>query len=421
MEGMTRIRVLCVGCLVLGALMLAPTPASAYSVLSHEACVDALWDSDIRQLIVRRFPRATAADIEAARAYAYGGSVIQDLGYYPFGNHFFSNLLHYVRSGDFVEALLRDARDPDEFAFALGALAHYAADSVGHPEAVNRSVPIIFPKLREKYGDTVTYADSPAHHVIVEFSFDVVQVAAGAFLAETYHRFIGFQVARPLLDRAFHETYGLDTSEIFDDEDRAIASYRKSVSELIPELTRVAWRGKREQIAQIIPHVKESAFIYKYRRQQYEKEFGTSYKAHGKLARVVGVLYRILPKVGPLKPLKFKSPTPDAERLFMASFRDARARYASTLAAVGRRSLDLANLNFDIGQPSAHGTYSLADKTYADLLGRLAQQKFASVPPALRRDITAYYAKGRESNDSKERRRAERIEKQLVELQAAAR
>ena len=98
----------------------------------------------------------------------------------------------------------------------------------------------MFPKLRAKFGDTVTYAESPAHHVIVEFSFDVVQVAAGAFLPETYHRFIGFQVARPLLDRAFRETYGLDTTDVFGDEDLAISSYRKSVSELIPKLTKIA-------------------------------------------------------------------------------------------------------------------------------------------------------------------------------------
>src|SRR5215208_6208021 len=93
----------------------------AYSVLSHEANIDALWDSAIQPLLQRRFPRATRDDLLTARAYAYGGSVIQDLGYYPFGSHFFSNLLHYVRTGDFVEAMIRDAGDVNEYAFALGA------------------------------------------------------------------------------------------------------------------------------------------------------------------------------------------------------------------------------------------------------------------------------------------------------------
>src|SRR4029077_16654623 len=134
----------------------ASAPARAYSVLAHESNVDALWDTAIRPLLRHRFPRATPDELTAARAYAYGGSVIQDLGYYPFGNHFFSNLTHYVKSGDFVEAMIREARDVNEFAFALGALAHYTADNTGHPEAVNRAVPLMFPKLHEKYGQRVT-------------------------------------------------------------------------------------------------------------------------------------------------------------------------------------------------------------------------------------------------------------------------
>ena len=89
----------------------------------------------IQPLLAKQFPRATREDsCKQARAFAYGGSVIQDLGYYPFGSHFFSNLLHYVRTGDFVEAMIREARDVNEYAFALGALAHYAADNAGHPE-----------------------------------------------------------------------------------------------------------------------------------------------------------------------------------------------------------------------------------------------------------------------------------------------
>jgi hypothetical protein len=182
--------------------------------------------------------------------------VIQDLGYYPFGSRFFSDLLHYVRSGDFIEALVRDSRDLNEFAFALGALAHYAGDAVGHPEAVNPSVPLLFPKLKAKYGDEVTYAESPSSHVRTEYSFDIVQIAAGAYLPEAYHTFIGFQVSRELLDRAFQETYGLETKDIFNDEGLAISTYRKAISELIPELTRIAWRDKREEIARLIPNVR---------------------------------------------------------------------------------------------------------------------------------------------------------------------
>jgi hypothetical protein len=428
MEGIAGCRAGCVvrgaGCVVLALVVVAavPRPASAYSVLTHEACVDALWKPGIEPLLQRRFPRATTRDLQAARAYAYGGSVIQDLGYYPFGSKFFSNLVHYVRSGDFVEALVRQARDVNELAFALGALAHYAADSVGHPEAVNPSVPLMFPKLKDEYGPTVTYADSPSSHVRVEFSFDVLQVAAGAYLPDAYHRFIGFQVARPLLDRAFLEIYGIELKDVFGDEDLAISSYRKAVSELIPELTRVAWRDKREEIAQVVPHVREAAFVFTYTPRQFEQDFGPAYRKRSWVVRMVGAFYRVVPKIGPLKPLKFKLPTAEAEALFAASFKDAQARYAAALAAVGHRSFDLANVNFDIGRTNVHGGYSLADETYADLLSRLARQRFRGVPTALRRDIAAYYSQTVVADrPSKASRRTERIEKQLVELQAASR
>src|SRR6476661_6827099 len=176
--------------LAVAFVMVTASPLSAYSVLSHEATIDVTWDKLLAPLLKQRFPRATTDDLLRARSFAYGGSVIQDLGYYPFGNKFFSNLVHYVRSGDFVEALLRDARDIDEFAFALGALAHYANDNTGHPEAVNRAVPMVYPKLRAKFGDTVTYVDAPKEHVIVEFSFDIVQTAGGAYLPAAYQSFI---------------------------------------------------------------------------------------------------------------------------------------------------------------------------------------------------------------------------------------
>ncbi len=142
--------------------------------------IDAAWSGYLEPLIRARFPAATAAQIAASRAHAYGGSLIQDIGYYPFGSRFLSNLLHYARSGDFVEAIVSQARTPEEYAFALGTVAHYAADNTGHPAAVNRVVAMLFPKLRQKYGDVVTYVDAPAQHVTVEFSFDVIGAASGS-------------------------------------------------------------------------------------------------------------------------------------------------------------------------------------------------------------------------------------------------
>jgi len=280
---------------------------------------------------------------------------------------------------------------------------------------------LLFPKLKAKYGDEVTYAESPSSHVRTEYSFDIVQIAAGAYLPEAYHTFIGFQVSRELLDRAFQETYGLETKDIFNDEGLAISTYRKAISELIPELTRIAWRDKREEIARLIPNVREAAFVYHYSPAQYEREFG-SYRKRGWFVRMLGTFYRILPKMGPLKSLKFKLPTPAAEALFVESFKNARARYAESLAAVGSQSLDLANVNFDIGRASVHGEYSLADETYARLLDELAKRKFAGVPAALRNEIKAYYAPAAAAvAESKVNRRAERIEKLLAELLDAPR
>src|SRR5580704_15304809 len=213
--------------LALILLFLNPANSDAYSVLSHEAVVDSAWDDAIKPLLLKRFPDSTPEELKEAHSYAYGGSVIQDLGYYPFGSHFFSDLVHYVRTGDFVQALMRDSSTLDEYAFALGALAHYAADNEGHRLAVNRSVPLLFPKLRRKYGDVVTYDESPSAHLKTEFGFDVVQIARGRYGSDAYHDYIGFQVSKELLDRAFMETYSLDLKSIFTDYDLALGTYRR--------------------------------------------------------------------------------------------------------------------------------------------------------------------------------------------------
>jgi hypothetical protein len=319
---------------LLTAIVCVPREAAGYSVLTHEANVDALWDSSIQPLLARKFPRATREQLKHARAFAYGGSVIQDLGYYPFGSHFFSNLLHYVRTGDFVEAMIHEARDVDEYAFALGALAHYAADNAGHPEAVNKAVALMFPKMRAKYGDVITYEQSPATHVLVEFSFDVVQAAAGAFASEAYHDFIGFEVAKPLLERTFQNVYGLEMKDLFRSEDMTIGSYRRAISDTIPNITRIAWRDKHEAIEKVKPGLARERFVFNLSPRDYERDFGRDYQRPGLLTRFLGVLYKLLPKIGPLRPLKFEAPTPESERLFLASFKDTRERYQTSLQAV---------------------------------------------------------------------------------------
>ena len=403
-------------CVLVAAVCASPREARAYSVLAHEANIDALWETSLRPLLARRYPGATRDEVAKARAYAYGGGVIQDLGYYPFGSHFFSNLVHYVRTGDFVEALLRESHDVNEYAFALGALAHYTADNVGHPE-VNRAVALMYPKLRAKHGDSVTYADSPATHVLVEFSFDVVQAASGAYVSDLYQSFIGFQVAKPVLERAFVATYGLEMHDVFLAEDLAIGSYRHAIGQTIPEITRIAWRDKREEIQKLNPGAAEEKFVFNLSRQEYDKSYGREYRKPSLTARFLALLYRLLPKVGPLRPLQFKLPTKEAEALFLESFKGTRERYRAALDTLGRGRLDLPNTDFDTGKPTARGEYTLADDTYADLLDRLTSHRLTSVPDALRQNINAFYAAAPNRMSSrKERKRAGQIKERLATL-----
>jgi len=371
-----------------GALLL-PRPALPYSVLAHESLVDSAWDAAIVPMLKSRFPSVDADAINEARAYAYGGSVMPDMGYYPFGSHFFTNLLHYTRSGDFVEQLLRDAQGVNEYAFAVAALAHYVADSTGHPLGVNRAVALEYPKLRARYGDEVTYIEDPKRHIMVEFAFDVVQVASGAFLPQAYHDFIGFEVATDLVERAFRDTYGLEMKDLFASEDLAVGTFRYAVSTTIPQMTQVAWEKKRDEIEKLVPHVQRSAFIYTYTRAQYEREFGTTYKRPGLFARFFVWVVRVLPKVGPFRPLAFKTPSPEAERLFTESFKAARERYRVLLQSARANRLDLRNTDYDTGEPTRRGEYKLADETYAELVARLGKKD--RVPPGMRAEIDRFY------------------------------
>jgi zinc dependent phospholipase C len=379
------------GTLAMVAGIATPKPASGYSVLTHEANIDILWDGSIKPILRARFPGATPDQLLEARAYAYGGCVIQDLGYYPFGSHFFSNLLHYVRSGDFVRALIRDAHDLNEYAFAMGALGHYAADNDGHRLAINKVVPLLYPKIEAKYGNTVTYADSPKAHLMVEFAFDVVQTAAGAYAPQAYHQYIGFKVAKPALERAYREIYGLELKDLFASEDLAIGTYRHAVAATIPEMTKVAWKKKREQIEQVTPGIDETKFVFNLNRREYEKEFGTDYaRPHG-FASFIGFVYKLVPKIGPFRTLSFTVPTPEAERLFLDSFVSTRQRFRRLLESVRNGLLNLPNVDLDTGRPTARGEYTLADETYDELLDRLADREFADVPRALSANIVTFY------------------------------
>ena len=381
------------------AFLVVPA-ARAYSVLTHEAIVDSLWDATIKPLLLKRFPRSTPDQLIAAHAYAYGGSIIQDMGYYPFGSKFFSDLVHYVRSGDFVITLLNDAHDLNDYAFALGAMEHYAADTVGHPEGVNRVEPLLYPKIRRKYGNVVTYEENPGDHLKTEFGFDVLEVARGNYAPKAYHDFIGFEVSKPLLERAFEETYSLPLKDVFKDLDLALGTYRHTVSGLLPEMTKAAWAAKKNDIQKLHPGMTERRFIYNLSRASYEKEWDGRYEKPGAGARILAFFLRIIPKVGPLKALAFKMPTPQGETIFMKSFDDTLARARSLAPAVRAGTLHLPDLNFDTGQPTRQGDYRMADDAYIKLLDNYVDKQIQPSEP-MRANILAFYRDPSQITDPK--------------------
>jgi len=369
----------------------APSPGAGYSVLTHEQVVDLMWEDQLQPLLLKRFPGAGEEDLRKAHAYAYGGSLLQDMGYYPFGSKFFSDLVHYVRSGDFVKALLQDSSDLNEYAFALGALSHYASDNSGHP-TINRVVALDFPKLRKKYGDTVTYADDPKQHIRTEFGFDMVQVAKNRYTSDRYHDMIGFEVAKPLLERAFQETYGLRLGDVFGNVDLAIGSYRRSVSILIPEMTRIALVSRRDEIVKDTPNFDKKKFLYYLSRSNYEHEWGTVYQKPGVGTRILAVFLRLIPKVGPFKAVNFKIPTKQTEDMYIKSVDATVGAYAGLLRAEGKGELDLPNRDCDTGAETRAGEYSLADETYAHLTDELTKKNPDSWSSALRDNLLQFYS-----------------------------
>jgi hypothetical protein len=398
-----------------------PSAGDAYAVLSHEALIDTVWETHLKPLLKARYPQATEDELSAAQAYAYGGSIIQDLGYYPHGSHFFSDLAHYVRSGDFVLALLRDSRNIYDYAFALGALSHYATDNQGHRIATNRAVPLLYPPLRRKFGNFVTYEDDELAHVKTEFGFDVLQVAQQHYAPASYHDFIGFEVSRPLLDQAFQETYGIELKAVLSDEELALNSYRHDVSQLLPKATRIAWSLKKHEIKADEPSETRRRFLYNLSRSDYEKEWGPNYERPTREERFFAFLYRLLPKFGPLKVLELKTPTPETEKMFEESFNASAREYRRLLTEERQGSLQLPNVNFDVGKETAGGIYRLDDDAHAQLLHKLAAKNFACLSPDLRDELLTFFASSDAPYDVKKDQKAwEQLQAELLALKASA-
>jgi hypothetical protein len=297
-------------------------------------------------------------------------------------------------------------------------LTHYVADIVGHP-VVNRAVAREFPKLGAKYGPIVTYAQDHKAHIRTEFGFDVVQVAKQRYTSDAYHDFIGFEVAKPVLERAFLKTYGVALSDIFANLDLSIGSFRWSVSRAIPEMTRVALLTKKDQMVKENPSFAKKKFLYNLKRSEYEKEFGKQYQKPGLGARIMAVIFKIIPKVGPFKAIAFKMPNPDTETLYLKSVNTTVDRYRDELRDLKDGKLQLANMDFDTGKPTSSGEYRLTDETYAKLLDKLTKEKFGGMLPDLRENILAFYQNPSAPNFTKRKRdKWNKVERQLDELKA---
>ena len=397
--------------------LIADRPLAGYSVLSHEEVIDVAWKSDIVPALLKRFPNATPEELKRAHSFAYGGSVIQDVGYYPLGNKKFTNLLHYVRTGDFVAWMLRDARNVEEYAFALGALSHYAADSFGHP-AINLSVPVEYPKLRHRFGDWIPYETNHTAHLQTEYSFDVLEVAKHRYNSLQYHDFIGFDVSEDLLERAFVDTYGISLDHLLHFDDLTLETFRFSVGTVIPEMTEVALATHRPEIEHEYNNRAKQDFLYHLSRADYNRQFGTRYRRPGISARILGFFIRLVP-FGPAKALGYRNPTPRTEDLYFRSMDHVLQEYHLLVQQVSAGDLRIPNRNLDTGSLTREGEYGLADQTYADLVRLLDRDHFAHLTPAVRADILQYFAPGDPANGSLKSSQWKRTEAALTLLRTA--
>lgn len=378
-------------------VVLFTSNAFSYSVLTHEEIIDLAWNSSIRPLLLAKFPGATEAQLLDAHAYAYGGSAIQDMGYYPFGKVFFSNLTHYVRAGDFVVWLLENANTINEYAFAIGALSHYLGDSIGHSHAVNPATAVAFPKLKRKYRNIVTYDESPHGHIRTEFAFDIAELRNGDFAPPSYMEYIGFKVPRAFLERAFHSIYGFDLHELLGPAHPALRSYRTSVRSFIPAFAEAEVVLHRNQFPPYPDGAAYHIFATRVSRTNYERKWKHHYYRPGFKAHLLAILVFLVPKIGAISDLAIKIPTPETEEWYLQSVNYTVDQLQKILGELGHNtnadsSLNLPNVDLDTGYGIRRGDYRLADRTFDQLLARLTLRPRAAIPEPLKKQILDYYA-----------------------------
>jgi len=374
-------------------------PGFSYSLLTHEQIIDLAWKGSIVPMLLSRYPNTTPAELEQARAYAYGGSMIQDAGYYPFGHAFFSDLTHYVRTGDFVASLIRNSRNVYDLAFALGALSHYVGDCIGHHDAVNPSTAVEFPSLEEKYGPVVTYDESPHGHVRTEFAFDVDQLSKRRLAPSAYLSHVGLQVSPRLLEVAFFETYGLHLRNMGIDRRAAVGTYRRSVRSFIPSIARAEVLLHRKDFPEDAPGPEFD--LYAKRVSEADAFNGWEHYRKGKFSlktRLLAFVIVIIPKVGVISDLAIRGPQQQTEERYVESVNRSLERYEQVLGYLTRNpsaepgiTMKLENRDLDTGAKVRPGGYRLTDQTYAQLLQKVTALG-APVPVTLKRDLLNYYS-----------------------------
>jgi hypothetical protein len=373
----------------------------AYSVLTHQELIDLAWNDSIRPLLLKRFPGSSDIQLREAHAYAYGGCAIQDMGYYPSGKEFFSDLAHYVRAGDLVAWLLQNAHTINEYAFAIGALSHYVGDSLGHSEAVNPATAVAFPKLERKFGPVITYDQSPYGHIRTEFAFDVNQLSMAKFAPPSYLKFIGLRVPRRLLEEAFLHVYGFDIHEVLGRARPALRSYRTSVRSFIPPFAEAEVVLHRREF---LPEPDDDAyrlFMERVSRTNYERKWKHPYRGPGVKAHLLAILVVLVPKIGAASDLAIKIPTSETQEWYLRSVNHTVDEFTRILhvVATGSEPVALANIDLDTGYPVRLGDYPLADKTYARLLERLTSKPDRVIPEKVRQNILDYYASPARTTD----------------------
>ncbi len=372
-----------------------PQSSEAYSFLTHEDMIDVAWKGSIRPLLLARFPTATDSQLREALAYVYGGATIQDMGYYPFGHQLFSNLTHYVRSGEFVNNLFRDAQTVDEYAFAIGALSHYVGDNTGHRYATNLSTPIEFPRLGKKYGPVVTYDQAPRPHVRTEFAYDVEQLSQHNFAPAGYLHTVGFDVPRSLLDRAFLDTYGLPLRRVLGRPSPAIESYRSSVKGILPAVARAEVLIHRNDFPRELDTPAYHQFSTHQQQAGLDNQWKRFRRKSGFKLHFLAFVIRILPKVGPISCLAIRGPNAETNRWYIESLNRSTDRYEGFLQQLTknpRKPLDLPDRDLDTGNRIQPGAYRLTDRTYAQLLQMLTAQSSLVISAELRQNILDYYS-----------------------------